>query len=285
MAEAQNVHTTIDNNSPWLIFELNNVLYGLNCDKIQSIMKMPENINTTNLPDAPDYIRNMVRIRENVVPTLDLRKLYDITSVEEEYDVFKQMIDVRKQDHIHWVNTLEKSASEGDEFTLAKDPHQCAFGKWYYNYHSDHHVIDFMLKKIEEPHRKLHEAADAVLACSQEHDTCTREHCVKMVLEQAKTNLMPKILELLDEVKEVFQHRYQEKLIVVEDGQKRIALIVDDVKAIDQLIPVEGQEEFSEMMKNQFIYSVGKGKKIDDIVLMIRAEALLNLVQTGEKTK
>lgn len=283
MAIEKETSNAIDNSSPWLIFEINKVLYALNCSKIQSIMKKPEEDgHSTYLPDSPDYIRNMVRIRENVVPTLDLRRLYDITSVEDEYQEFKAMIDQRKEDHKKWVETLEKSATEGTAFTLARDPHQCAFGKWYYSYHSDHQVIDFMLRKIEEPHRQLHEAADKVLACSQDHDKCARTECLKEVFEKAKTKLMPQLLELLEEVKDVFHHRYQEKLIVVEEGDKRIAVIVDDVKAIDQLEHVDGREEFSEMMQNRYIYSVGRGQKIHDIILMLKAEELLALVKEGK---
>lgn len=283
MAIANEDNKLIDNSSPWLIFEIKNVLYALNCAKIQSIMKKPEeDHSSTYLPDAPDYIRSMVRIREHVVPTLDLRRLYDITSVEEEYEAFKAMIDQRKIDHINWVDALEKSVTENSEFKLARDPHQCAFGKWYYSYHADNQVVDFMLQKLEEPHRKLHESADQVFACSQDHDRCTRDECLKQAFSTTKDKLMPQLLALLDEVKEVFRHRYQEKLIVVEEGDRRIAVIVDDVKAIDQLERVDGQEEFSEMMQNRYIYSVGRGKKIDDIILMIKAEELLALVQQGK---
>lgn len=283
MAMANEANKPINNNSPWLIFEIKNVLYALNCAKIQSIMKKPEeDHSSTYLPDAPDYIRSMVRIRENVVPTLDLRRLYDITSVAEEYEAFKITIDQRKADHINWIGALEKSIKENSEFKLARDPHQCAFGKWYYHYHAENQVVDFMLRKIEEPHRKLHELADQVLACSQKHDECTRKECVKQAFLAGKTKLMPQLLALLDEVKEVFHHRYQEKLIVVEEGDRRIAVIVDDVKAIDQLEDVDGQEEFSELMQNRYIYSVGRGKKIDDIILMIKAEELLALVKQGK---
>lgn len=273
----------IDPKIPWLIFELDGVLYGLSTERVQSIMKKPELEEVqTRLPDAPNYIRNMVRIREHVVPTLDLRKLYDLVSVEEEYSNFKEMIDARKQDHIRWVNELDRCVEQNDEFKLAHDPHQCAFGKWFYSYHSEHQVIDFMLRKIEDPHRRLHEAAHEALACPQEHSTCRRGECVKTVMANLKEKLVPQILGLLDEAKDVFRHRYQEKLIVVEEGERRIAVIVDDVKSIDTLSYVDGQEKFSELMKNRYVYGVGKGTKMDDLILMIQADTLLDLVRMGK---
>ena len=266
---------------PWLIFLLDEVSYGINTAMVQSIMKRPEEI--VALPEAPSYIRGVVRIREEVVPVLDLRHLYGLPSAEEEYLEFKQMIDRRKEDHEHWIDALVHSAQTGEAFQLATDPRQCAFGKWYYAFTSDAQQINFMLKKVEAPHRKLHETALEMLRCSQEHEDCMREECLKVTLKKAKEELMPQILNLLDEVKEVFHHRYQEKMIVVENEKRKIAVVVDDVKAIDHLTIAEGQEKFSEMTRNQYIESVGRGTKSEELILMVRAESFLGLVKEGVK--
>lgn len=288
MAAEGHVKPEINDESPWLIFEIKNVLYALNCSKIQSIMKRPEAAEgvCTHLPDAPDYIRDMLRIRDNVVPTLDLRRLYGIASVDEEYHVFQEMIDRRKTDHENWMNTLKKCMATGEDFTLARDPRECAFGKWFYhhleNQAQDNQIIEFALRKLEEPHRELHEMADKMLPSFQGGDEDAWKASRQEIMRRAEEKLMPQILTLLDEVKNAFYHRYQEKLIVVEEGDKRIAVIVDDVKAIDQLEHVDGREQFGEMMQSRYIYSVGRGKKINDIVLMIKAEELLTLVQQGK---
>lgn len=272
----------LENACPWLVFQVNEVLYALNSAHIQSIMKMPEEACFVALPDAPDYIRNVVRIREHVVPTLDLRKLYGLLSVQDEYEAFRDTIDQRKQDHVHWVKTLKSCVDSGEKFTLATDPHKCKFGAWYYSHRTEHAAISFMMQKIEEPHRQLHEMAEEVLQCNQEHEKCKRIVCVKDAFEKMETELMPQILNSLDEIKEVFHNRYQEKLIVLEDGNRRIALIVDEVKAIDRLTKADGQEEFTEMMQNQYIDSVGRGEKSEELVLMLRSSVLLDLVKEGQ---
>lgn len=266
---------------PWLVFLLDEVSYGINTAMVQSIMKCPEEIVT--LPDAPHYIRGVVRIREEIMPVLDLRHLYGFPSVEEEYADFKTMIDQRKEDHERWLEALVHSAETGEPFGLATDPRQCAFGRWYYAFASEMHQINFVLKKVEEPHRKLHEAALEMLDCSQEHDACRRDICLKTALKTAQEELMPQILTLLDEVKEIFHHRYQEKLIVIEGEKRKLAVVVDDVKAIDHLTIAEGQEKFSEMTRNQYIASVGRGAKSEELILMVRVESLLDLVQDGLK--
>lgn len=270
-------------NMPWLIFEIQNTLYAIGCSKIQSIIMMQEEGERSELPDSPQYIRSITKVRGNIVPVLDLRELYGLLSVEKEYEVFKDQMDKRKQEHIHWVSELERCVRADETFTLATDPHQCAFGKWLYNHESDHSSVNFVLNKIREPHRKLHETAFEVLSCAQQHDQCAKEKCLKIQLAEVKEELMPKILNTLDQVKEVFIHSYQEKMIILEDGNRRIGVVVDDVKAIDEITLAQGQEEFTDLMRNQFVFAVGRGKKIDDLVLLIHAEDLLDLVQEGDE--
>ncbi len=72
---------------------------------------------------------------------MDLRITFGLKPIVEECKDFEQMIDARKQDHIHWVNELERYIKEGGSFTLAKDSHQCAFGKWYDNFTTDNHQL------------------------------------------------------------------------------------------------------------------------------------------------
>ena len=42
-----------------------------------------------------------------------------------------QLFTEKEKDHHDWLNALEESIVDGVPFTKAKDPHQCAFGKWY----------------------------------------------------------------------------------------------------------------------------------------------------------
>ena len=82
--------------------------------------------------------------------------------------IFEQMIDDRKQDHINWVNELERYMVEGGSFKLARDPHQCALGKWYDHFTTDNMSVTNLLKKIEEPHENLHKAADEAENCKKD---------------------------------------------------------------------------------------------------------------------
>jgi methyl-accepting chemotaxis protein len=59
-------------------------------------------------------------------------------------------------DHLRWLEGLDLMLMTGKEFTGGLDPKGCAFGKWYFDFHSDNPELMARLKKIEEPHAKLH---------------------------------------------------------------------------------------------------------------------------------
>ncbi|PKL36028.1 MAG: hypothetical protein CVV44_17555 [Spirochaetae bacterium HGW-Spirochaetae-1] len=71
-------------------------------------------------------------------------------------------------DHVVWVNELAESIITGSHFKGITDPHQCAFGKWYYDLIKNNGTDDLTTeqKKIfhdmEAPHRELHNSAIAI---------------------------------------------------------------------------------------------------------------------------
>jgi len=73
-------------------------------------------------------------------------------------------------DHLKWVNKVEAFLIDDNitELDVEADNHQCSFGKGLYgefrkNLESSIPGIVPLLKEIEEPHRKLHESATAIV--------------------------------------------------------------------------------------------------------------------------
>lgn len=261
----------------WLIFKLKRGFYGINSEMITSIINMPENI--TAMPNAPKHMSGLMNFRGNVIPLLDMRILFDMGSLKKEYEAFKEMLDLRKQDHIHWVAELVRTVKEEEAFTLPIDPHQCAFGKWYDHFKSDLPTITFHMKKIEEPHAQLHAAADAIKKCSQQHDLCKREECLKITLQKAQEKLMPQVLQLLEEAKQVFMESYQNKVIVLETDLLKIGLIVDEVLAVEKLFSVSGYEDMRKELETKGIAAIGQGAESDDLVLMLDEKQFIDMIK------
>lgn len=187
---------------PYIVFKIEESYYCINSRYIATIVQLP---HYDRIPAAPANVTGMFRYRDQVIQMLDLRKTFGFQTMAEECKAFEDMIDARKQEHIRWVNELERTLASGEPFQLAKNPHMCALGKWYDQYTADNNSknssVLFHLRKIEEPHERLHHAAEEAELCRKECDICRREECLSKALRCAKEECMPVILELLDEQK------------------------------------------------------------------------------------
>jgi purine-binding chemotaxis protein CheW len=262
-------------NFPWLVFRLKNNLYAVNSKIITSIVIMPENM--TIVPNVPDYIRGLIHLRGSVIPLLDLRMLFKIKSLKEEYNEFKDMIDDRKKDHINWVDEFEYSIINKEKFELTTNPHECEFGKWYDNFTSDIEIINFNLKKLDEPHKKIHKAADDLSNCSKNCDNCERDRCLKLILEETKEKNMPYMIELLDEVKEIFKMHYREMIVILEKDNSSVGITVDEVLSVEDIIPFEETDEVRKMCRDKYVCGVAKSEKNNDVLLILDEEKIMNI--------
>lgn len=264
---------------PWLIFTLGDRHFAINSEMVSTIMLLPGSV--APLPDASGCVRGIYDLRGSIVTLVEMRRLMGMNSIMEEYQDFSNMLEARKQDHIRWVEELERSLQAGEPFTLATDPHQCAFGKWYDSYTSEVHSISHHLKKIETPHALLHKAALDVNNCKQDCPNCKRPECLKNVLARVKGQYAPVIIGLLDEAKEVFRSGFHEMVIVLDvDGQK-LGIIADEVLAVEMLAPVCGREDMDGFQAAQYIAGVTKSEKFDWNILMVDSLKLVETINQG----
>lgn len=261
---------------PTILFKLKSDYYGINCKNVASIMQLP---NYERLPKAPENVVGIFRFREQVIPIISLRTLFGLPTMAEEAAEFAEMLDRRKQDHIHWVKELNHSVNTNEPFTLATDPHKCTFGRWYDNYEPESQTIKFYLKKIEEPHRLLHESALKTRNCLQEHDSETKEQRLREALSDAETVYMPQIIELLDEAKDAFANHNHSLLIVIETESDSFALTVDEVLSVEDLVDVASEEQVDKLKGSKYISEIKKSPKSSRLVLMLDDSKLAEISQ------
>ncbi|TAN44796.1 MAG: hypothetical protein EPN22_05450 [Nitrospirae bacterium] len=65
--------------------------------------------------------------------------------------------------HLKWVMDLNRHIMTGEEFNRQLDHTLCDFGKWYYAYKPQQVELD-AYRNIEDPHKKLHQAAKDIIA-------------------------------------------------------------------------------------------------------------------------
>ncbi|WP_312642157.1 chemotaxis protein CheW [Hydrogenoanaerobacterium sp.] len=265
---------------PWLIFKLCGEYFTFTSELVSSIMMLPQNI--VPMPNSPQYVRGIFDLRGKIIPLIELRRLFGMKSLTEEYQEFADMLEARKQDHLHWVKELERSVKQNEPFTLATDPHQCAFGKWYDNFESDLHTINHHMRKIDEPHTKLHQTALEVEECKQNCDDCERDECLKKVFGKLSDEYVPQIVSLLDEAKELFKIDFHEMVIVLEKDDQYFGIMADEIVSVEDLEEIGSVDNMGGSSESDFISGVRKSKSVDKSILVIDESALISTI-TGKK--
>lgn len=272
--EFETMQKASDMEYPWLIFQLKNNCYAINSEFVSSIFILPASI--ASLPEAPPYIKGILNLRGSMLPLVQLRTIFGLETIDQEHDIFTEMLEQRKQDHIYWAQELESCIKENRPFTLATDPHQCAFGKWYDNFESEQLSVNNHLSKIDLPHKQLHQCAEKVMRCYSE-DGDLDWPCAEGVLEQLDKKIVPQIVKLLDETKEIFSNYFREMIIVLENKDERIGLIVDEVLSVDDLEMMESNLHINQDIRcSVYMTDVAKFHHNDQMVYLLDGEKLIH---------
>ncbi|MDE5993248.1 MAG: CZB domain-containing protein, partial [Oscillospiraceae bacterium] len=249
----------------------------VNSKYVNGIEMKPSNI--TPLPDAPDIFCGLVECRGEVYPLLNMRKTFHFSSIEEESEAFGKMIEQRKSDHIRWIETFERCFKSKEKFELAVDPHKCAFGRWYDQFMESTHTITFHIKKIEEPHRLLHETAAHIISAMNRGDDKTAETLFKKL----KNEYYPRVISILNDVKSIYSSTYRETVVVLSDEKQKLGLLVDEVLAVDKVEPVIGGTSMNLLLQSKFFKKVVRNDKIDMEILIVDEEEVLKLSEVNHK--
>lgn len=217
---------------PWVLFTLAGEYFALSSVYVQSMIELP---NITLAPGLPRYVRGFMNYNNEVIRLVDMRERMGFKSLCAEVGEFLDMMDAREQDHRKWLCTLKECVQEKKPFTLALDPTKCKFGQWYYDYlpKVTSNALEFLLKKFEVPHTKLHGVATQVFHLVDENkmDEATQ------LVDRTKHHELKKMIELFSELKEAYQKNHREIAIVLNTDATDYptALLVDEIIAVEHL--------------------------------------------------
>lgn len=82
----------------------------------------------------------------------------------------------------------------------------------------------------------------------------------------------------LEEARVASRKSYQERIIVIENNHMQMGVIVDDVNAVDSVNSVSGEDELIALMQVDYVASVGRGTKTEELILMMNDEELFQLL-------
>lgn len=261
-----------EENIPWIILRLYSSNFAVSSDFVSGITRMPEEI--VPLPGTDKAVVGGAIIRGTIVPLLDLRKFFGLPSHEQELAEFREEMEQRKQEHIHWVNELKRCAETGDEFKLTTDPHACKFGKWLDTFVTDRNELNSQIQHIKKPHSKLHSLANQIL--SEDIDAEEKEE----LLYEAENYLMTKIVRLLDETKDVFITHFTGIVLLVklnDDDDKYLGLIADDVLSVEDISVVFEKQMLRRLYSSEYICGVAHSERTKGEIVMLDAKQLMKL--------
>lgn len=256
--------------SPWVLLELNDVIYATSCESVLSLNQLPD---STPLPKAPPEVRGVINFRGRLIELVDTRKLLNLKTITEEVVEFNAMINQRYQDHLNWINTLEATVKSDTEFTLTTDPHKCAFGKWYDSYSSKNTNIMFMstFAKFDKPHKDIHQIG---ITAKQLIERGNKQAAIDLV-ESTKNIELKQMLGLFDDLKEAYNNSRKEIVVVIgENESKCIGLSVDQITAIEHLSDFDENLVKDSMTGTEYLSGIAK-RKDGSVVILLNDEFLL----------
>lgn len=215
--------------SKLLIVRTKGQLFGIPVTEVGEILPLRE---TLDVPSSGPLMSGAVNVRGHVLPLFDLRKLLGWPFLIDERQALVQSLTQREQDHIDWLEALEKSARDGSEFRKAIDPRGCAFGKWYYSFVPPDPAIGRILSQFEQPHAEIHGLATNVLAASSAGH---KDQSLKMI-DTARRGTLAGLLRLFSELKTELVSNLRNLFLVLRtpDGFD-YALAVDGVETVRDL--------------------------------------------------
>lgn len=264
------MHEFIEHNKElekkYLIFNIKDGKYAFSIKNIKEIITKP---NIYHAPNLPDYYIGMTKLRDDIVPIVSLRKRLNYKTLDAENQEFIEMLKLREQEHISWLNELELSVIENREFRLQRDPHLCNFGRWYYSYKPETFTLHAHLVKFEEPHKQIHAIADKVLDLKKNQG---KEPALDLI-EKTKNYELKKMINLFQELYKIIENNIRETTIVFyQNNGKQIGFVVDQIDKIIEIAPenIELPDESNSFSE----YLSGFGKVGENFYLIFNEEKL-----------
>lgn len=265
----------------WLVFTLADQKYAIHVDCVRELTPSRDH-EIRQLPQTPEHVVGALCLRGNVIAVRDLRTMIGLPSLEKETLEIVHLLDAREQDHIKWIEELKRSVNDNTRFTLARDPHQCAFGKWYDALVSDEGRMQKLtnsnlnlyglIGQLDPPHKTIHTLADRVSAMIESGDVDAAHRLIDVTgREQLKT-----MISLLDQIRELMHALRKPTIIILESDNQQLGLQVDAVDSVIR-IPADKIQPLPDRLGNSALFSgVTQLQEIEGLLMMLDGATLFS---------
>jgi hypothetical protein len=144
------VASPLANNLDVLLIKLGGRCFGLPLLDISHVCGIPPNFASYGAKVEDHFV-----FQGKPLPYVSLWNLMGLKSEYAEYEEIQAMLPLRRQDHVDWISALEDSIRNNTIFSKARNPRECVFGKWYYNYSTRDQRISLVMRNFERPHAEF----------------------------------------------------------------------------------------------------------------------------------
>ena len=223
-------HASLDDSEALTVFTfwIGDELFAIDIANILSITQDLDSLLKT--PVKSKGLTGIINYLGNPVAVYNFAEMLSIPSTRQLKSELVDLLDAREQDHVDWVDALEKSLKEDAPFEKARDPHMCAFGKWYDKFETRDEALTEIMTRFDKPHKKIHALADELLGLKEDDK-------LELALEQLELAR----ITTLNYLKKHFSHardQIQDSLHTVvinitNDGSKPVvALQIDEIHEV-----------------------------------------------------
>lgn len=222
----------------YVIVEVNSSNYGFPTGATVELMSSSA-AAVTRVPMSPKFVRGVINHRGSIIPVVNTRRLLGLPSIESQAQELIRIVDAREQDHVEWLDALERSIRSGGEFSKQTDPTRCAFGRWFTETMNDRAQLQFLsrfdqtvrttLADMDGPHRRIHRLADRLLGMRDDGNT---DGALAILADEGSSTL-GELKRLFGKIRDAAKSGIKTMLVITELGDRRAAFEVDAVLTVE----------------------------------------------------
>lgn len=212
-----------------LLIKLGGRCFGLPLSEVRHICGISPNFASYGVKVEDHFV-----FQDKPLPYISLWNVMGLTSEYAEYEETQAMLVQRRQDHIDWIHALEDAIRNNTTFSKARNPRECAFGKWYYSYSTRNQRLLSVMRYFERPHTEIHQLADRLLGLVEAGQHSDALHTIL----ESKNTTLSELLRLFDSTQELLTDLQRRIVVIAVDGDDACALGADGVRGI-VAVPIE----------------------------------------------
>ncbi len=235
----------------YLTFHLGSTFYALPVANVRYIVAR----NTIKVRETPTSEGKNYQLFDFEGQAVPLYRFCDIAGCHSQVDEaagLGELLSLRQQDHINWVDALEHSIRTGEAFTKATDPHQCAFGQWYDHYHPEDEELAEIMRAFDAPHKRIHSLG--LTLTDMAHKQGKVSEAIE-ILNKEKSSTLRQLLAQFGKASSRLEDMVKPVVLVLGVDQRLFALEVEtlaDIKPFGRADWLSDESDFQSFFQGYF---------------------------------